>query len=260
MYSRGTLDAALDLCQTAVTCDMRIDAKLFKELAYVFREHFEEDTREDFAWEGLQLAYAPTAGMKAYGTYIDATAKAVFGSSSEDINPEDGTIVDLRYVIMSTSDIFGRSPDAASFAYLSMTACLIMTKYFGYDDEAMSDDRRNNAKSFLARMGVVHSYACIGGEDEPDGMSTDGMSLVDVLLSHEASYVENDKGRYWASRHMAACFFRARCAARTIQRAWRARKLRMQNAARCLHMINKYADHLVALPAGVVHIIALFTR
>ncbi len=121
---------------------------------------------------------------------------------------------------------------------------------------AEEDHCYDNAKRFLAYMGIVESYNAVGGEDNgaPFLHAKDkSRCIVDTVLS-AWDPADHINGENWSLRHVVACFFRARAAARLIQRRWRKyKRVVRQNAVRALHMIKKYAHHL---PAEIVYDIA----
>ncbi len=277
--SDTAFDAAMQLFDKSIDNNVRIDAALFPKLAYVvYRNGFTyvADERTPKLKRGLQLAFEPSKILQEYGAYVVATAKAYgitrmydHGSSGMDeYLYEDGTILNMESAITSTFNVFfGTYPEeshyntktrvlypVAMMLYTGMIVWDIMLSQMDPDNgHAIYEHARDKVKSFLACLGIVPSYVCIGGEEEVPVTPTDD-TLFNIITSYYA--VEHDKGRYFAFRHAAARFLRARLAARTVQRAWRARKLRIQNAVRSLHIINKFKGDHAELPRELVRAIA----
>lgn len=270
--SRATYRAAKAVCQAAFKLKVRIDPALFDKLTFAIHDRVLDEKAEINA--ALKMAYEPTVIAKEYGTYIVATAKTFGFTRAYDRCVDDvldnGAIVDLCRAIASTPDIYfgegaidgiydpNRRSEARSTAlllYTSMIASVILETQMDPDNDYMIyEHARGNVRSFLACMGIVDSYVCVGGEDldAPSELKSD--NLVDVMSTYFA--VEHVNGRYWAFRHACARFFRARWAARLIQRRWR-KYMRVRNNVRKLHMINKYARYVPVLPAEVVRAIAV---
>jgi hypothetical protein len=279
--------AAMKLYNLAIAHDTRIDATLFKKLAYVsFTKAFESDHDPIGVHnKGLALVYKPTCIAKDYGAYIVATAEAfgftrVHECGSRDLydylNARDGVIVNFKNAIISTPDMcFGMAINhnfaynhvrrdemlaTAMLLYRSMIVWTILIALMDPDnDYEIPDHMRAKVRSFLACMGIVESYKCIGGEDAHPWVivnDEDKPCLVDAISCYGA--VEHGQGRYWAFRHASARFIRARMAAQLIQRRWRT-YMRVRSNVRHLHMINKYSPNVAVLPSQITRTIAVLS-